>query len=196
MTMIVEINLLEEKEKRNIVPFIIAFIGIFLLAASMIAISLQKSSLVAKQDEIQSDIQRVTQEQAEYQAILRDETQADRQKLQTAVEQVEQSIFPSVSLLERMVALLPERGYFERYIYTRDNNLQIVVRFDSLQEVAAYTNTLLEEDGIENVELGNITTEQINEQYDPLEYRPRYIANYEVDIDEEKWTEEVEQNES
>jgi len=196
MTMIVEINLLEEKEKRNIVPFIIAFVGIFLLIATFVAIGLQKQSVESKQEEIQNNIDRVRQEQSEYQAILRDETQEDRRQLQQAVEKVEGSIFPSVSLLERMIALLPERGYFERYIYTKDNNLQLIVRFDSLQEVAAYTNTLLEEKGIENVELSNITTEQINEQYDPLEYRPRYIANYQVDIDSDVWKKEVEQNES
>ncbi len=194
--MIVEINLLEEKEKRNIVPFMIAVTAIFLLLATIIAIGLQKQSLEAKKENIQQEIQSVQKEQAEYQAILQDETQSDRQQLQQAVEQVEGSIFPSVSLLERMTSLLPERGYFERYIYTKNNDLQLVVRFDSLQEVAAYTNTLLQEESIQNVELSNITTEQINEQYDPLEYRPRYIANYEVDIDEKKWKGEVEQDES
>lgn len=194
--MIVEINLLEEKEKRNIVPFMIAFIGIILLLATVIVIGLQKQSLEAKQENIQQEIHGVQKKQSEYQAVLRDETQSDRKQLQQAVEQVEESVFPSVSLLERMISLLPERGYFERYIYTKNNNLQLVVRFDSLQEVAAYTNTLLQEESIQNVELGNITTEQLNEQYDPLEYRPRYIANYEVDIDEEKWIEEVEQDES
>ncbi|QHE53140.1 PilN domain-containing protein [Pontibacillus sp. HMF3514] len=196
MTMIVEINLLEEKEKRNIVPFMIAFVGIFLLLATMIAIGLQKQAIEAKQEDFQREIQSIQKEQEGYKNILRDETQADRRQLQQAVDQVEESIFPSVSLLERMISLLPERGYFERYIYTKDNNLQLIVRFDSLQEVAAYTNTLLQEEAISNVELSNITTEQISEQYDPLEYRPRYIANYEVDIDEAQWKEEVDQDES
>lgn len=194
--MIVEINLLEEKEKRNIVPFLIGLVGIFLLLITFVTVSVQQQALKEQQQSIQQELQRIKKEQASYQAILQDETQAARHNLQETVGQVNQAIFPSVPLLERMIALLPDRGYFERYTYTEENNLELIVRFDSLQEVAAYTSELLQKEYIDQVELNNITTEQLSEQFDPLEYRPRYIAEYQLDIHRERWMEEVEQNES
>ncbi|MCA0969930.1 hypothetical protein LCM20_04965 [Halobacillus litoralis] len=189
--MVIDINLLEEKEQSNRLPVLIIGAGVILLCLVLAVFYWQKRDLTQEQQLLNEEIQSIQAEQAEFQQTAVDAEQEQRQQLAEAVDRMENRVFPTVALVEKMIALLPERGYFQSYSFEDSGVMDIQVRFDSLQEVAAYTNTLSERNYIGTVEVGNILTEEVDESLNQFEYRPRYIANYTVMVQKQAFREEV-----
>ncbi|GGD03531.1 hypothetical protein [Pontibacillus salipaludis] len=192
----VEINLLEQKEKQNMVPYLLALAAVLAILFIWLLLHMDKQAALDEVEEVNGHIQQVRVAQQEYQEALKDEVQTNRLELQRSVEALESNLFPAVSLLERMVSLLPKRGFFERYVYVRPQSLLLYVRFDDFQDVAAYTNALIDEDYVENVSVQQITSNVLEEDLDPTQYRPRYVAEYEVTLNEDLWEEGEEDDEN
>ncbi|MBA2173446.1 hypothetical protein H0266_00885 [Halobacillus locisalis] len=191
MVVLIDINLLEEKEQPNRLPLFTIGLGILLLFLIGAVFLWQNQVLSTEQERLQEEVQMLQAEQANYQAVGEDVEQEQRRELVEAANQMDDAVFPTVALVERMIALLPERGYFQSYVFDNSGLLDIQVRFDSLQEVAAYTNALSEERYVDAVEVGNILTESVDEDLNQFEYRPRYIATYAVTIHKQLFREEV-----
>ncbi|MCD5323731.1 MULTISPECIES: hypothetical protein [Pontibacillus] len=185
----VEINLLEQKEKQNVVPYLLGLVALLALLLIWLLLYMDKQAALDEVEDVNSQIQQVRVQQQEYQEALKDEVQTNRRELKRSVEALESNLFPAVSLLERMVSLLPERGFFERYVYVRPQSLLLYVRFDDFQDVAAYTNRLIDEDYVSDVSVQQITSNVLEEDLDPTQYRPRYVAEYEVTLDKDLWEE-------
>ncbi|MYL53355.1 hypothetical protein GLW08_08390 [Pontibacillus yanchengensis] len=190
----VEINLLEEKEKRNMVPLLILLLAIVLLSSSMLYLYTTQQSLKQEQQEIEQQISMVQNEQKILQQSKQDEKQVARENLQEKVGYVQSTIFPSVDFLQRLIELLPEEGYFLTYSYEDAGDISIDVQFDSMQEIAKYTNALEHETYLEEL-LVSMDTESKEEEQSSTNLLPRYIANYSFVVDEEVWEKELDENE-
>ncbi|WP_079479525.1 PilN domain-containing protein [Halobacillus salinus] len=187
--MVIDINLLEEKEQPNRLPLLIIGAGVFVLCLIIALFFWQHQALEEEQKLLNEEVEALKTEQTAYQTTDQNEEQAQRQQLKEATQQLQATVFPTVALVENLIALLPERGYFQSYTYDDSGFIDIEVRFDSLQEVAAYTNALSERNYATGVEMGSVLTEQTNESLNQFEYRPRYIANYTVTIDKQLFRE-------
>ncbi|MCA0982600.1 hypothetical protein LCL89_00910 [Halobacillus yeomjeoni] len=181
--MTVEINLLEQREKRNVLPLLILAMTGLIIIISLITISLQKNSLETKVVELESEIESLQIQQATIQQSSEGNDASSREKLQASLNDLEDTIIPSLPIVERLVSLLPERGFFESFVLTGSEEVSIDVRFDTMQEVAKYTKALQQQDFITKVELNNVSTNTVDTTEDIYDYRPRYIADYFLILD-------------
>ncbi|MGP4061561.1 hypothetical protein [Halobacillus sp. H74] len=181
--MVVEINLLEQKEKRNILPFII--LGFFVLVSLIIVVTLgfQRSQLVAQTEAKEERIQQIQQDQEKFTQPV-DNEGTERDQLKDSLDQLKATIVPTIPFVERLVSLLPERGFFESFTLTGASEVTVVARFDTIQQAAKFTNTLNQESVILNVELASVETSVVDETEDLYDYQPRYIASYYLVLNE------------
>ncbi len=188
--MLMDINLLEEKEKPNRLPYFIIGIGIlallFLAAGTWYFDSRLSSEIDIQKDQLVN----LTNKQSVLQDSLNNEELNQRTELQTAVKQEKDNILPPVRLLNDLISLLPEHGYFASYLFT-SSHIELTVNFDSFKDAAAYTNHLSQKNYVTYVNLNNISTEPLsNTSFDPFKYRPKYSASYTVEVNRELFTEE------
>lgn len=181
--MVVEINLLEQKEKRNILPYLVVTFFAFFLLTLAIVFNTQKSNLVEEAVRLDEQIVQVQAEQESFTTSSGGEG-SGREELKTSLEQLKGTIVPTVPVVEGLVSLLPERGFFESFALTGTSEITVNVRFDSIQEAAKYTNILLQQSFISDVELAGVETDVVDNTEDLYDYQPRYIASYYIVLEE------------
>ncbi|WLR46126.1 hypothetical protein LC065_10945 [Halobacillus litoralis] len=181
--MVVEINLLEQKEKRNILPYlVVAFFALLLLIMSIV-FNAQKSTLVEESYHLDEQISQVQIEQESFAATSGGEG-TEREQLKNSLEQLKGTVIPTIPVLEGLVSLLPERGFFESFALTGASEITVNVRFDTIQEAAKYMDILLQQSFISDVELAGVDTEVVDDTEDLYDYQPRYIASYYIVLEE------------
>lgn len=181
--MVVEINLLEQKEKRNILPYlVVAFFALLLLVLSIV-FNAQKSNLVEESSRLDEQISQVKVEQESFATTSGGEG-TEREQLNNSLEQLKGTVVPAIPVVEGLVSLLPERGFFESFALTGTSEITVNVRFDTIQEAAKYTNTLLQQSFISDVELAGVDTDVVDDTEDLYDYQPRYIASYYIVLEE------------
>ncbi|WP_406944531.1 hypothetical protein ACJA3J_15270 [Halobacillus sp. SY10] len=181
--MVVEINLLEQKEKRNILPYlVVAFFALLLLVLSIV-FNAQKSNLVEESSRLDEQISQVKVEQESFATTSGGEG-TEREQLNNSLEQLKGTVVPVIPVVEGLVSLLPERGFFESFALTGTSEITVNVRFDTIQEAAKYTNTLLQQSFISDVELAGVDTDVVDDTEDLYDYQPRYIASYYIVLEE------------
>ncbi|REJ10731.1 hypothetical protein [Halobacillus trueperi] len=179
----VEINLLEQKEKRNILPYlVVAFFALLLLVLSIV-FNAQKSNLVEESSRLDEQISQVQVEQESF-ATTSGEEGTEREQLKNSLEQLRGTVVPTIPVVEGLVSLLPDRGFFESFALTGTSEITVNVRFDTIQEAAKYTNTLLQQSFISDVELAGVDTDVVDDTEDLYDYQPRYIASYYIVLEE------------
>lgn len=187
--MVVEINLLEQKEKRNILPYlVVAFFALLLLVLSIV-FNAQKSNLVEESSRLDEQISQVKVEQESFATTSGGEG-TEREQLNNSLEQLKGTVVPVIPVVEGLVSLLPERGFFESFALTGTSEITVNVRFDTIQEAAKYTNTLLQKSFISDVELAGVDTDVVDDTEDLYDYQPRYIASYYIVLEESTLTNE------
>ncbi|SDP00137.1 hypothetical protein [Halobacillus aidingensis] len=187
--MVVEINLLEQKEKRNILPYlVVAFFALLLLVLSIV-FNAQKSNLVEESSRLDEQISQVKVEQESIATTSGGEG-TEREQLNNSLEQLKGTVVPVIPVVEGLVSLLPERGFFESFALTGTSEITVNVRFDTIQEAAKYTNTLLQQSFISDVELAGVDTYVVDDTEDLYDYQPRYIASYYIVLEESTLTNE------
>lgn len=181
--MIVEINLLEQKEKRNILPYIAVAFFALLLFIMAIVFHAQKTTLVNESSRLDEQILQVQREQ-ENLAGPSEGDGTEREQLKSSLQELKSTIVPTVPVVEGLVSLLPERGFFESFALTSASEVNVNVRFDTIQDVAKYTNTLLQQSFISDVELAGVETDVVDDTEDLYDYQPRYVASYYIVLEE------------
>lgn len=174
----IEINFIEEK-KHNVVPYVIAIVFVLLLVLSGLFLSLQYSSHQQTLDSIQQQIDRNIEKQTEFRSLKTVEEQ--RLSLGEQVDYVQGEIFPTISLLDHMIGLLPQDSYFTNYSFSIVDGLSIEIRAEDMNLIAAYNHALLQQDFVEIVNLSTIDRTASENAY--------FIANFEIQIDEQSWME-------
>lgn len=181
--MVVEINLLEQKEKRNILPYIVVVFFSLLLLVIAIFFSVQRSQLSQQSEVLDQQIEQLQAEQESYSTPTGGEA-TDREGLRNSLDQLKGTVVPTIPVVEGLVSLLPERGFFESFSLTGTSEVTFNVRFDTIQEAAKYTNTLHQQPFIADVELAGVETDVVDETEDLYDFQPRYIASYYIVLEE------------
>jgi Tfp pilus assembly protein PilN len=198
--MLVEINLLPQKERRK-KAFVIALSSllgllIFISGAYIWQISSTKSdikavdnqlTLLEKATELSGDNNTQTPASSESVSLLKNAVEwADHYPLQT------------VPVMKHMTSLLPERGFIQTFGYTESGVITLTVQFDSAREAAYFLDSLnasewleeanmttlnAEEKAAEDKQTSSTSTAGKTEQND--EYLPRYVGQFEIKFDAE-----------
>ncbi|RDY66069.1 hypothetical protein DXT76_21285, partial [Halobacillus trueperi] len=97
--MVVEINLLEQKEKRNILPYlVVAFFALLLLVLSIV-FNAQKSNLVEESSRLDEQISQVKVEQESFATTSGGEG-TEREQLNNSLEQLKGTVVPVIPVVE------------------------------------------------------------------------------------------------
>lgn len=191
--MLVEINLLPKKEHKKSSVLIMALAGILLVSVSASVIFFQGSSYEDRMASLDQQIVNVQKLNEVQQAKLADgDTGSSAAMLQQAVEWAEQYPVETVPLLQRVIGLLPERGFIQELEYGNANSVVIKIQFDASRDAAFYLSSLKDSDWVEKVILLNIVAETDDQvtstagatlsssQAREEETLPRYSAEYEI----------------
>lgn len=203
--MLVEINLLTEKEKKDITLWVIAVILLLLLSIGSSALYLVNKSYQNEIDQLDVQLMTVQQEIATKQQVLEQKPTSYTEQLKTAIEKVEETVIPGSELLREIVRLLPEQGYLLNFNFNHPDTVVFQARFDQISSVAAYNYALNQSSYVSSVILYSINTEVIEieeevteqpfgqslEELDEVaitdqqllkDFLPRYVAYFEVKV--------------
>lgn len=193
--MLVEINLLGEKE-RDRPAFVVAAISlIFLGLVTGLVFYFLGNSFENKQQEIAAQSAEVMSQQAAIQAQMQTSASLnDAQKLQKTVEWAETYQFDTLPLIRELTSLLPERGFFSNFAFTSPNGATVDVQFDTSREAAFYLTQLKSSEMITAVNLTTLSSQTLEDptseetagtsiEVEPeieTQLMPRYLASYEI----------------
>ncbi|MBT2569175.1 PilN domain-containing protein [Planococcus sp. ISL-110] len=188
--MLVDINLLPQKE-RDRPAFLIVAISILLAAVIVWAVL---AFLAGSHEKEQAVLAAESVQVAAEQETIRSQLEAaqglnEEQQLKATVDWAEGYQFDTVPLLEELVSILPERGYFESFSYTGLDQAILSVQFDTARQAAYYLAQLKASGLIESATLDSIaqneiepaeTEEGVVVQEAVIQEMPRYIASYTI----------------
>ena len=186
--MLVDINLLPQKETKNKSNYILAGILILILLIGTTVFffiySSSKSNINVLENELNTIRQIVALEQ---QKISDFEASSSVIELENAVAWAESYPTKTVPLLNHIIGLLPERGFLRTFSYSLDGTISITVQFDTNREVAYYLKSLTNSEFLLEATLLGIQTEEIsNEDVNTnASYLPRYIAQFNLKINKQ-----------
>jgi type IV pilus assembly protein PilN len=191
--MLVDINLLPRKEKKSFLsPILFICLSLlFLGTAYWIGMDYYETSVQLDQKEKALEQEKKLVQVQQQQLQKQSEPKISSGPLLEKVEYVRSKEIEAVGLLQQLVALLPERGYFMKYEYKDRSTITIDTQFDTLADTSHYlhelTNTrYLTEAKIVKMETTNF--EEVADGEDTTEfegYLPRYHAQYEIQFKKE-----------
>lgn len=180
--MLVDINLLPEKERERSTLLIAALViigaailfwaALFILSLSMAKetaqIEIQIASLHASQELIREEIQPSTDVE-------------ERQKLAATVEWAEAYRFDTLPLLREMVGLLPERGFFKSFAFTAPHESTVVIQFDDKSDAAFYLTRVKSSDSVAAAMMESLVAEELGEDSE-MDTLPRVEATFRIEF--------------
>ncbi|MGE7119987.1 hypothetical protein ACQKIC_07230 [Peribacillus sp. NPDC046944] len=188
--MLVDINLLPKKEKRN--PRFFIYL-IFLLILALAAGTLFYWQYSLQSDRIRSMDKQILQVREATATV--EQNMINTQKSGNSVTELHSIIdwadtFPidTVFVLNQLTFLLPERGFFDAFSYNEDGSIQLTVQFDTSRQAAYYLSELTKSKLIGTAELVSVTTEEMEREIENVEeeteaFLPRYLAVYTIILD-------------
>ncbi|RXT14695.1 hypothetical protein [Ammoniphilus sp. CFH 90114] len=191
--MLIDINLLPQKEKKSFSYVLSLLVAILILLAVGGWVYLQHSQLKRELQVSQQQLElarnlRVIQEQKTSQEAV----PSSSLLLEEKVKWLGAIPISTVNILNHLVQLLPERGFFLQYQYSAEGELSITVQFDTLREVSGYVSELRASKNLESVEISNIATSPVTlpsylegDQEASKQYMPRYIAQFRLKLNQE-----------
>ncbi|MBM6619752.1 PilN domain-containing protein [Bacillus suaedaesalsae] len=185
--MLVDINLLPEKQKKKYTfPIIVA--GLILLTAIVsIFLYLEYDRLQNETTYAQKKLQDTKLLRTKQEQKLKDYASSSAiTELTSAIEWAEEQSVPTVPLIRHLSSLLPERGYVLNFDYTAETQVNFTVQFDTSREAAYYYKSLKDSPMINDVALSSIITSVSDDEPDVKQYTafllPRYIAQYQLKL--------------
>jgi hypothetical protein len=157
--MLVEINLLPQKEQKKL-GFIVGsiiLVVLFLLASIIYYVQIHsaKTSIesVTKQITTTQKLEAQLQKQQGASASANSVT-----KLKTAIDWADKNRIETIPVMRHLTALLPERGFIQTFTYNESGAVTISVQFDTADEAAGYLNSLNHSSWIDNASLTSLNT--------------------------------------
>jgi type IV pilus assembly protein PilN len=192
--MLIDINLLPKKEKKNfsLSIMIALLISVFIIGTS---VSLYYgSNLKNEAEQLSTKIQQVNESLSlEQEQVEKVEATNSIVELKKAVEWAENYPIKSVPVLQHLTSLLPERGFIQNYAYSEEGTVQLTVQFDTSREAAHFLNWLTNSDWVSEANILSLalgspsgSEEDVTEDSSLTEYVPRYIGTYDITIEREK----------
>ncbi|KAB2334083.1 fimbrial assembly protein [Bacillus mesophilum] len=185
--MLVDINLLPQKEKKTKASYIVllASILIVLIIAAIFFFIIQdrKQSIADTEQQLAQTTELLEAKRAKLENYQSSNSVTD---LQNAITWADQQPYNVVYMLQELTKLLPERGFISEFEMNEDHAVNQQVQFDTKSEAAYYLSLLTSVQWIEEAVLTEAQTadltDQENESAVSDDIVPRYIANYEMRI--------------
>ncbi|MEH7254090.1 hypothetical protein V7111_18375 [Neobacillus niacini] len=159
--MLVEINLLPQKEQRS-KGFIFTLIGMgvfFLLVAGFYGWQIQSTKTdIANLDKQIEMTQKIAE--AEQKNVHSSESAMSVSLLKNAVEWANSYPIQTIPVMQHLTSLLPERGFIQSFGYTEAGTVSLAVQFDSAREAAYFLNSLNESEWIDEAGLSSLNAEE------------------------------------
>jgi type IV pilus assembly protein PilN len=162
--MLVEINLLPQKEPRKKSFFIIvaAMAVIFLSLGTyyFLQIHTTKSDIANLDSQIKmtKDLAAIEEKNAN-----KSESELSITLLKSAVEWANSYPMRTIPVMQHLTGLLPERGFIQTFAYTEAGTVTISVQFDSAREAAYFLDNLNESEWIDDANLSSLTAKEQEE---------------------------------
>jgi Tfp pilus assembly protein PilN len=162
--MLVEINLLPQKEPKKFAFFIVLGVFLAVLLFAGIYYYFLISSTKANIDTVDREIsmtQKVREQQEQKSNVV--ETTDSVSKLKTAIDWADTYPIETIPVMRHLTSLLPERGFIQSFGYTEAGTITLTVQFDSSREGAYFLNSLLESEWVEDANLSSLTAAAQND---------------------------------
>jgi type IV pilus assembly protein PilN len=177
--MLVEINLLPKKEPRNITPYLMISSTVLIV---MIIGYVMYSNITDEKKElvnVKAGIQQVKLQQITEEKKMKDNSNNNfTEQLQQIVGAIENKRLNSVDLMNRMVFLLPQKGYFKSYKY-ENGTITLHVLYKEYAEAAYYYKRLQEEEWVSSIKMSSVDEVELGEEV-------FFNGVYEIEVNKEK----------
>lgn len=206
--MLVEINLLPQKEAKNKPLFRLAIISIVILLIGGFFAYWLNRSYENKIDSLQQQINMTEQlVVAEQEKVTAYEASSSLAKLEKTVKWAQEYPIKTVPVLNELTSLLPERGFLQTFTYEEMGLVNFSVQFETSREAAFYLSSIQESNLIASAKLLSLNAitsfydKKFGEEMDESKlknekYVPRYLAEFEITLDQAALKKEVEANSS
>jgi type IV pilus assembly protein PilN len=186
--MLVDINLMPQKEKRRSFQLLGILMLFFIVAAVAIYSWFAYDQQVEKEVRLQQQLASLEKlEDIQQEKQLQSADESSTSELETAISWAENYPVSTFLLLRHLASLLPERGFLLNFSYQDSGDAQLTIQFDSSRESAFYLKRLEESTLIKEATLLSIVTETVGqEESQPIlknDVLPRYITQYTLKID-------------
>ncbi|SEM33158.1 type IV pilus assembly protein PilN [Mesobacillus persicus] len=163
--MLVEINLLPKKEKKNIKMIAILLTALFLIVVTGSYLLFQGKNYnreIATLDNQISTTQQIAQlEQAK---VMDGQVSNSVAVLESAVVWASEDRLKTVPIIEHVIALLPNRGFIQTISYSEIGSVDMTVQFDTSKEAAYYLKTLIDSEWFADVKLSSVSANQLESE--------------------------------
>lgn len=196
--MLVEINLLPQKEEKNKSLLLLVVISvIILLIGGFFAYWVNRSNnikLTTLDQQIAANEELVAYEQEKSKS---GESSNSYTELENTVKWAQEYPIKAVPVLQKLTALLPERGFIQTFNYVENGIIHVSIQFESSREAAYYLNSLQESNWVSDSKLLSVDaiTSFYDKKYGESEkeidksklknetYLPRYLSQFEISLD-------------
>lgn len=179
--MLIEINLLPEKDKKQVSMIIPMLILLLVAALAGFFLTLQykqvKQELATTQNNIETVNELISLEGNQAEPI------SDITELQSVVDWAENYPISTVLMLQELSALLPERGFIMNFTYNDDGSVQLSVQFDSNREIAFYLKNVNDSIYVSDATLTQVNTTEYENPTNENSVVPRYTADFVLMLD-------------
>ncbi|MGM0853312.1 MAG: hypothetical protein ACQEWI_11975 [Bacillota bacterium] len=185
---LIDINLLPEKEKKSSVFLYSMAIILLLFFVGCLSFFFSLRSIQMDTDRTLGDISQTKQLiEVQQRKLLDSESTGGAKKLEKTIEWMKDYPIQTVPVLNKLISLLPPRGFIQTFEYTDRQRVNTSVQFDSSREAAYYLHHLKEVYWIKDAEILEITTGTGEEaEADEREVVPRYLVEYTLSLNPEK----------
>ncbi|GEN82332.1 hypothetical protein SLU01_06440 [Sporosarcina luteola] len=184
--MLVDINLLPEKERERSTLLIAALVIIGVAILFWATLFILSHRLSKETVQVEAQISGIQASQATIREGLQPTTDAgDREQLTATVDWAEAYRFETLPLLRELIALLPERGFFVSFEFTAPHESNVTVQFDDKSDAAYYLTRVKTSEEIANATLESLTAVELDEEND-AQLLPRFEAVYHMEFHDER----------
>ncbi|MCQ6278264.1 PilN domain-containing protein [Bacillus sp. EB600] len=157
--MLVDINLLPQKEQKKLGLLIILaiLVGLFLLASILYYVQIHTAKDTFQSIDKQITMTKKIEEQLQKKQGSSASANSANQ-LKTAIDWADNNRIETIPVMRHLTALLPERGFIQTFTYNETGTVTITVQFDTPTEAANYLNSLNHSSWIEKVSLNSLNS--------------------------------------
>lgn len=189
--MLIEINLLPKKERKGIAAIFVLIFVLLLLISGSIYLFLTYQSAKLELSTLDNQLQTTKQLRAiQEQKLTEINSTSTVDELTSTIDWAEKLPVSTVTLLDHLTSLLPERGFIMNINYADTGTVSLNVQFDTSRQAAYYLNSLENSEVIKQVNVRSLVTSGEELEKDNKELKdklekilvPRYVASYDIQL--------------